>query len=84
MGHRDIHTECHMEMKTEIGVMLLQASGQQSLPGNHQKLGKSCGVAFPRKHPAHVLISDLQPPQLGDLNILVIKSLSWEYFIQKT
>lgn len=34
----DTHTQLHVEMKTEIGVILLQAKEPQRLPANHQKL----------------------------------------------
>ena len=36
--------EHDVKIKTEIGVMLLQAKERQSLPANHQKLGVKHGL----------------------------------------
>ena len=36
--------EGHVQMKAEIGLMLLQAKERQRLPANHQKPGKKHGT----------------------------------------
>lgn len=38
------HTECNAKMKTEIGVMLLQAKECQRLPANHYQLDEWHGT----------------------------------------
>lgn len=46
-GHLDIdtHTGDHVNMKAEVGVMLLQVRGHRSLPVNPQKLGEGPGIS---------------------------------------
>ena len=38
---------CHVKMKANVGVMLLQAKECQRLPANHQKLGERHGTDSP-------------------------------------
>lgn len=60
--------EHHVTMKAKMGVMLLQAKDQQSLPGNHQKPGERPGMVpsqpLEGTYLPDTLISDLQPPEL--------------------
>lgn len=39
-GHRDTQGGCHVKMKAEIELMLIQAKEHQRLLANHQELGK--------------------------------------------
>lgn len=63
-------------MKTEIGVMRLQAKKCTSLPANHQKLGAgkegSSPKGFRGSHGlADILISDFYPPEWWDTEFLL-------------
>lgn len=57
--------------------MHLQAKQHQRLPENHKKLGEA-GKMLPyrfqrERSPADTLMSDVQPPELGDNELLLLK-----------
>ena len=70
-----------VNMKAEIGVMLLQDQEHQRWPAKFQTLGERPGMHSPSQpveetNPAHTLISVFQPPELRD-NPFLLFTVRW-------
>ena len=78
--------ECHVKVKTEIRVMILQVEECHRVPGHHWELSKRHGtdsLSQPSDgtHPTETLILKFQLPELRDNSFLLFKSLSLQYIV---
>lgn len=88
-GHTHTEDEDHEKMKSEIGIMCLQAKEPQSLPGNQQKQERCLEEILLQKpseaiNLGNTVTSDFWPPEVENSKFPLFMPLHLWFFVMGT